>query len=196
MNRIFALAMGAIAVAAVSVAQPARTCDSLKSLTLADATITAAESVPAGPFQAPGQAPADAPPARVGRGGPTAPPLMLPAHCRLALVLTPSADSHIETEVWLPDADWNGKYQEVGNGGFNGTIVYQAMAAALREGYATASTDGGHKGGSGSFALGHPEKMVGTGGRRYRHSPPGRAAAGIHIPGDRNRRLPERWFCR
>ena len=155
MNRVLALAIAAIAFAVASAAQPARTCDSLKSLTLADAAITAAESVPAGPFQNP-----DAPPARAGRGGPAAPPLVLPAHCRIALLLTPSADSHIETEVWLPDADWNGKYQEVGNGGFNGTIVYQAMAAALREGYATASTDGGHKGGSGSFALGHPEKMV------------------------------------
>ena len=48
---------------------------------------------------------------------------MLPAHCRLGLVLTPSSDSHIETEVWLPASEWNGKYEEVGNGGFNGNIV-------------------------------------------------------------------------
>ena len=34
------------------------------------------------------------------------------------------------------------------------------MAAALREGYATASTDTGHEGGDASFALGHPEKVV------------------------------------
>ena len=80
-------------------------------------------------------------------------------------MLTPSADSHIESEVWLPDMDWNGKFEEVGNGGFNGNIVYPAMAAALQEGYATASTDGGHKGGSASFALGHPEKIVDFGYR-------------------------------
>jgi len=34
------------------------------------------------------------------------------------------------------------------------------MAKAVREGYASASTDTGHSGGSGSFALGHPEKVV------------------------------------
>ena len=48
----------------------------------------------------------------------------------------------------------------VGNGGWAGAIVYPALAAALRRGYATASTDTGHAGGSGSFALGHPEKLI------------------------------------
>ena len=49
-------------------------------------------------------------------------------------VLTPSADSRIEIEVWLP-ADWNGKFQAVGNGGWAGVIGYAAMARALKEGY-------------------------------------------------------------
>ena len=48
----------------------------------------------------------------------------LPAHCRVAAVLTPSADSHIEMEVWLPTPEaWNGKFQAVGNGGWAGTIT-------------------------------------------------------------------------
>ena len=34
------------------------------------------------------------------------------------------------------------------------------MAAAMRKGYATATTDTGHEGGSASFALGHPEKLI------------------------------------
>jgi feruloyl esterase len=34
------------------------------------------------------------------------------------------------------------------------------MARALRGGYATSSTDTGHTGGSASFALGHPEKLI------------------------------------
>ena len=34
------------------------------------------------------------------------------------------------------------------------------MAEALQGGYATASTDTGHVGGRGTFALGHPEKLV------------------------------------
>src|SRR6185312_238025 len=37
-----------------------------------------------------------------GRGGAAAPPpLMLKAYCRVAMVLAPSADSHIEMELWL-----------------------------------------------------------------------------------------------
>jgi feruloyl esterase len=85
---------------------------------------------------------------------------MLPAHCRVAVVLKPSADSHIEMEVWLPAENWNGKFQAVGNGGWAGVISYPAMASALQEGYATASNDTGHKGGNALFAIGHPEKLV------------------------------------
>jgi feruloyl esterase len=148
-KRVLIILLAVISLAAAGLAQPARSCESLKSLSLADANITAVEAVPAGPWQPP-QAP--------GRGAP--PPIMLPAHCRVAVVLAPSTDSHIEAEVWLPDTDWNGKYEEVGNGGFIGAIGFPAMAASLREGYATAGSDTGHKGNSASFALGHPEKMV------------------------------------
>jgi feruloyl esterase len=88
----------------------------------------------------------------------TAPPIILPAHCRVAIVMTPSTDSHIEAEVWLP-AEWNGKFEAVGNGGWAGTISYPAMARALQEGYATASTDTGHKGGNSDLAIGHPENL-------------------------------------
>jgi feruloyl esterase len=121
-------------------------CESLKSISLPDTTITAAEMVPAGPLQV-----------AAGRGGPAP---FAPAHCRVAAVLAPSSDSHIEAEFWMPAADWNGKFEAVGNGGFAGVISFPAMAAALREGYATASTDTGHKGGSAVFAVDHPEKYV------------------------------------
>ena len=76
----------------------------------------------------------------------------VPAHCRISAVLTPVPESHIEIEVWLPVEGWNGKLEVVGNGGWAGVISTPAMASALREGYATASTDTGHKGGSGAFA--------------------------------------------
>ena len=56
--------------------------------------------------------------------------------------------------------DWNHKYQAVGNGGWAGVISYSELADALRGGYAPSSTDTGHVGGSGSFALGHPEKLT------------------------------------
>ena len=47
----------------------------------------------------------------------------------------------------------------VGNGRWSGAISYSAMARALADGYATTSTDTGHKGGRGEFALGPPEKL-------------------------------------
>ena len=127
----------------------AATCESLASLTLPNTTITLAQSVAAGAFAVPG----------AGAAGGTA-MSDLPAFCRVAATLKPSSDSDIKIEVWLPAANWNGKFQAVGNGGWAGAIAYPAMADALRRGYATSSTDTGHTGGSASFALGHPEKLI------------------------------------
>jgi len=89
----------------------------------------------------------------------------LPAFCRVAATLRPSSDSDIKIEVWMPAANWNGKFQAVGNGAFNGAIGYPALATALGRGYAAASTDTGHVGGGASFGLGHPEKVVDFGWR-------------------------------
>jgi feruloyl esterase len=84
----------------------------------------------------------------------------LPAYCRVVLVATPTSDSVINIEVWIPAAQaWNGKFQGVGNNGFQGAIAREAMVAALRRGYATASTDTGHNGGDLRFGDGHPEKI-------------------------------------
>ncbi len=163
--------IGIVAVGLASTLYAAAPCESLKSMSQPDITITEAEMVPAGPYTAPApggvpQAPAagGVPPAAAGRGGrggaPAAPPIVLPAHCRVAAVLKPSPDSVIEMEVWMPAENWNGKFQAVGNGGWAGAITYAAMASALQEGYATASTDTGHKGGNAAFAIGHQEKVV------------------------------------
>ena len=137
----------------------AASCDSLAKLALKDTTITKAEVVAAGAFEVPGGQP--------GRG--QNPYKALGEFCRVAATLTPTSDSDIKIEVWLPapraegapgNTAWNGKYQAVGNGGWAGVISYSAMAEALQGGYATASTDTGHVGGRGTFALGHPEKLV------------------------------------
>ncbi len=117
-------------------------CDRLASLTLSNVTISAADSRAATPT--------------------------VPAHCRIAATLRPTADSRIEIEVWMPAAHWNGKFEAVGNGGWAGSIGFDAMSAALREGYATASTDTGHKSSEtpgASFAFGHPEKLIDFGYR-------------------------------
>ena len=133
----------------------AASCESLASLALPNTTITKAELVPAGHFTPP-------PPA-----GPAAPigvePTnwsVLPAFCRVAATLKPTSDSDIRIEVWLPASGWNGKYEAVGGGGWAGVISYPAMGEAIRAGYASSSTDTGHVGATGSFALDHPEKVV------------------------------------
>jgi feruloyl esterase len=137
-------------------------CEHLKSVSLPDTTFTAVEAVGAGPYQAPAGAGRGAGAPVTGRGG--AQSVTLPAHCRVAATLKPSSDSDIRMELWLPD-EWNGKFQMVGNGGWAGIISFPQMAAALREGYATASTDTGHQGGNGMFALDHPEKIIDFGWR-------------------------------
>ena len=129
---------------------PTVSCETLARTALPNARITAAEAVPAGRFAPPGAAP----------GGQGAAGFEVPAFCRVAATLTPSSDSDIKAEVWLPTSSWNGKFMMVGNGGWSGSISYPAMAQALARGYATASTDTGHEGSRGIFALGHKEKLV------------------------------------
>lgn len=128
------LAVLAISLAAI-IPAVAASCESLASLSLPDATITKAESVPMGQNSSAG-------------------------HCRVTATLKPSSDSDIKIEVWMPASGWNGKYQAVGNAGWSGSIAVNAMQAAIKDGYATSSTDTGHEGGSASFALGHPEKLI------------------------------------
>ena len=133
--------------------EAASSCEALAALALPNTTITAAQTVEAGAFR---------PPSQTGAARAFA---ALPAFCRVAATLAPSNDSDIKIEVWLPATNWNGKVQAVGNGAFNGTIAYPALATALARGYAAASTDTGHVGGSASFAIGHPEKVIDFGYR-------------------------------
>lgn len=156
--------IGNLAVVLFSTALAATPCANLKSVSLPNTTITLTEMIPAGTFTPPAAPPAaDGGGARGGGGGgqrggqPAA--LTVPAFCRVAATLHPTADSQIDMEVWLPE-NWNQKFQFVGGGGWAGVISYPAMATALQEGYATASTDTGHKGGTANFAIGHPEKLV------------------------------------
>ena len=128
-------------------------CETLAAVALPGAKITKAERVEAGAFVAPPLPPG--PPASVDY-------TTLPAFCRVAATASPTPDSVIKFEVWLPVQGWNGKFVAVGNGGFAGMIFYFAMAEPLRRGYAVAGTDTGHEGGQAdaSFAVGHPEKLV------------------------------------
>src|ERR1035437_748251 len=130
---ILAFALSAAPVSAAS------SCESLTALKLPDTAITAATAVAAGPIGLP--------------GGPRR-PLEIPAFCRVQITVKPS----VKIEVWLPTSGWNGNFLAVGNGGYAGSISYPAMATALIQGYATASTDTGHEGNAheAAWALGHP----------------------------------------
>jgi feruloyl esterase len=133
-----------IAAALLPVAAFAQPCDGLKSLNLSETTITSAEAFAPGAFE---------------------PIKDLHAFCRVTATIKPTADSDIKIEVWMPEMGWNGKLLGNGNGGWTGSISPATLATALRRNYATAMTDTGHEGGSASFALGHPEKLIDFGYR-------------------------------
>src|SRR5262249_56870176 len=63
-------------------------CEKLSSLTLPNASIASAQPVDDAPR----------------------------AYCRVSATLTPSADSDITIEVWMPASNWNQTFQAVGNG--------------------------------------------------------------------------------
>src|ERR1017187_7627141 len=123
-RRFFPIALFTVGAAAASAA----TCERLAALALPNTAITAAQTVPAGPFTPPG-----------GRAGENPRPF-----CRVARVIGPSGDSDRRLEVWMPAEGWNGKLRGVGNGRFAGSIAFNSLAMAVRAGYAAAATDTGH----------------------------------------------------
>jgi Tannase and feruloyl esterase len=140
--------LGATAVPA------ATTCEGLIHLSLPHGQVTAAQTIAGGTFNTP-------PGCTTGSAGCTT-NIGLPQFCRVAGTATPTNDSIINFEVWIPtDVSFNGKYEQLGCGGFCGSIGYSALANAIKRGYASAATDDGSQaGGLPDFALGHPEKIV------------------------------------
>ncbi|WP_305096516.1 tannase/feruloyl esterase family alpha/beta hydrolase [Croceibacterium aestuarii] len=67
----------------------------------------------------------------------------LPSYCEVSGTLHPVAGSDIGVVYRLPEA-WNRKVYGVGGGGWIGNTALQTVTDALRRGYATMSTDGGH----------------------------------------------------
>src|SRR5262249_46739686 len=87
--------------------------------------------------------------------------------CVVQGVIHPTKDSEIRFELWLPANGWNGKYLQVGNGGWAGQINTAAMTDPAQRGYAVASTDDGHDSAipGAAWAMGHPEKLIDFGYR-------------------------------
>lgn len=71
----------------------------------------------------------------------------MPAYCEVRATALPA----ISIEVRLPVTGWNGRFYQVGCGGFCGNLggrsgFVNAMGPGLQKGYATATTDSGHHG--------------------------------------------------
>ena len=124
-------------------------CEALAQVKVTNGQVLSAESFQAGAF---------APPTTTNAAAAVF--TTVPPFCRVTLKLTPSSDSDIRAEVWLPQSGWNRKLQASGNGGLGGAIPYPAMVASLKAGYAAVGTDTGHVGGNADFVAGHPEKLV------------------------------------
>lgn len=126
-------------------------CEQLVAVHMPDAKILSAKLVPAGEL-----ASAKA----IGT---------VPTHCEVQGLITPTSDSVIHFELWLPSAsDWNGKYMQVGSGGWGGIILDRQFVKPIGRGYAVAATDDGHSANgdmTGKFTLGHPQKLIDFGYR-------------------------------
>jgi feruloyl esterase len=119
-------AMGLFAcVAIASTPAMATPCTNLLSLQPQHTTITSATDNLTGTFVAPGSAPITG----------------LPAFCRVTATLTPSSDSTIKIEVWLPETGWNGRFLGTGGGGFQGVITYSELANGIKAGFAATNSD-------------------------------------------------------
>ncbi|HSG54905.1 MAG TPA: tannase/feruloyl esterase family alpha/beta hydrolase [Paracoccaceae bacterium] len=151
---------GSLAVLAMSTPALAA-CEDMAGMPLDGGRVDSAQVVDAGGFTPP--AGGMGPPPGVA----ASPYADVPAFCRVRLTLTPTSDSDIKSEVWLPLTGWNGKYVGVGNGIWAGTLSFTEMGRNVVRSYATAATDTGHTGTgmTAEWAIGHPEKLVDFGHR-------------------------------
>ncbi|MGW4648169.1 DUF6351 family protein [Kitasatospora sp. NPDC004289] len=68
----------------------------------------------------------------------------VPAFCDVTVVLAhPGQGDHATVRVWLPQQNWNGRLQTVGGSAYAAGDYGSGLAAALKSGYAAATTDAG-----------------------------------------------------
>jgi len=103
-----ALAASGMALAVASPAA-AKDCGEMAGLSLDKGKVTSATLVEPGAFQPPA---GSGPPPGIANTAYKS----LPAFCRVQATLTPTSDSDIKVEVWLPASGWNGKLVGIGNG--------------------------------------------------------------------------------
>lgn len=133
-----------------------KACDTaaLAAVQLQGASVKSAAEVPAGSYTPPGT---------------TRALDNLPAFCRIQASATPTSDSLINFELWVPQGTaWNGKLVTTGNGGYSPALNYGDMAYAMRQGYAVAGGDTGHQSADPNemfWGVGDPEKIADWGTR-------------------------------
>ncbi|MEO6377627.1 MAG: tannase/feruloyl esterase family alpha/beta hydrolase, partial [Caulobacteraceae bacterium] len=70
-------------------------------------------------------------------------------------------ETEIGFELWLPEAGaWNGKFLGAGVGGDAGTFNFQDLPRGVARGYASATTDTGHKAADRTWMLGDPMRLT------------------------------------
>ncbi len=155
--RLLASLLFATTLAAHAQAPAPGACSALLNQHLSDTKIMTAVQYAAGDFPMPAGSPESM--VQAAR--------LLPALCRVAAEISPTSDSTIKMELWLPTEHWNGRFRGQGNGGFGGEINYQAIGLSVLSGYASAGTDTGHSGTAvdADWAKGHPEKIADFGYR-------------------------------
>jgi len=105
----FSAASLAAALLGATTGSAASSCEGLIKLSLPHALVTAAQSVTGGTFNTP-------PGCATGSTGCTT-NSGLPPFCRVAGTATPTTDSVINFEVWIPEGgSFNGKYEQLGCG--------------------------------------------------------------------------------
>jgi feruloyl esterase len=143
-------ACAGVALGATVTSTALASCAGLLKLTLPDTTITAAQSIPAGTFTAPDRT--------------SFPQFPLPSFCRVFATLTPTSDSNIKIEVWLPFSGWRGGYWGIGTPGLGDAINYSALTWLLSyTNQVVANSDLGTFPAATQGAvvlLGHPEKQI------------------------------------
>jgi feruloyl esterase len=137
-------------------AQAQQSCESLASLEIPNVTITSAKAMDKG-WELPAQQGFIS--TKAGMSVPF-------PFCRVEAYSTPTGDSHIGIEVWLPLAEnWNGRFLAVGNPGFIGSLARGALVGNVQRGFVSATTDTGHVDDTAKWAPGHPEKWADWGHR-------------------------------
>jgi feruloyl esterase len=142
-------------IAAVQTAQAEPTnCDDFAKTQLPDVRIVAATAIQPQPVW-------QSPPNFTTGNQPVA---VRSSFCRVEGII----EKEIAFELWLPPTSvWNGRYLGVGNGGDAGFINYQDLSRGVSRGFASASTDTGHKRTEANWGLGHPDRIENFGFRAH-----------------------------